>query len=145
MRAVLLASIAVASACAPPSPIGQTYKASIKIASQTACPMFAGLSTRPDRDLIFTLEKSAVRYDRANAEPYDVTVSDPDDDGRCSVRFTVDETWTTGTTSVPVTITYVGTAVFDNLDLIGPVSFPMPNPLTDSCVMTLDVFGYEEG
>jgi hypothetical protein len=145
MRACFIASFAVASACTPPSPIGQTYKASIKIESQTGCPMFVGLSTRLDRDLVFTLEQRAVRYDRANGEPYDVMVSDPDDNGRCSVGFTVDETWTTGTTPVPVTIVYVGTAIFDNLDLIGTVSFPAPSPLTDGCVMTLAVFGFEEG
>lgn len=41
-------------------------------------------------------------------------------------------------------IVYVGTAIFDNLDLIGTVSFPAPNSLTDGCAMTLDVFGFEE-
>lgn len=146
MRAILLTSIVVVSGCTdPPSPIGRSFRAQVKIAVQTAgCPKFDGLSAmRYERDVSFSLERDSIGFGRATTEPYDVVVSEPDD-GVCSVSFTVGESWKIGTSMYPVLTTYVGIAKFDQLDLRGTVSFPQPDPVTDGCAMTTTIWGYDD-
>lgn len=142
MRRYHLASIALAGACTTPSPIGQTYATALRIASQRNCPIFAGVSTTPSgHDLRIMINADTVSY--AGGTTRDVAIGDPDD-GVSSVLFSVDLMWMTGTTPVPVSIRYEGTAQYDNLDLVGTVTFPTANPETDRCEMTLTLFGFEE-